>query len=102
MKKLLLKHGKLILPTLLRKYDKQCHLYINKAQSDGGGSGRNSKQNSAQPAVEDHSMRMENRDEFLAVIIGQLVRLYAKSKSLSCIFCNFAILEHIVQLMQHE
>jgi hypothetical protein len=25
----------------------------------------------------------ENRDEFLAVIIGQLIRLFAKSKSMS-------------------
>lgn len=54
MKKLLLKHGKLILPTLLKKYDKQCHLYVNKAQSDGAGSGRNSKNNSAQPNVEEN------------------------------------------------
>ena len=30
MKKLLLKHGKLILAILMREYDKQCHLYQNK------------------------------------------------------------------------
>lgn len=31
MKRLLLKHGDLILSVLMSKYDKQCHLYQNKA-----------------------------------------------------------------------
>ena len=31
MKRLLHQHGKLILAVLIRKYDKQCHLYSNKA-----------------------------------------------------------------------
>jgi hypothetical protein len=44
----------------------------------------------------------EKRDEFLAVIIGQLIRLFAKSKSMSQVFNNFIILEQIVSLMQHE
>ena len=100
MKKLLLKHGKLILPALLRKYDKQCHLYINKARSDGGGSGRNSKRDA--PAVVENSNIAVNRDEYLAVIVGQLIRLYAKSKSMSQTFCNFALLEHVVKMMSHE
>jgi hypothetical protein len=38
MKKLLLKHGKVILPALLYKYDKQCHLYLNKALPEVQGS----------------------------------------------------------------
>lgn len=45
---------------------------------------------------------LENRDEFLAVIIGQLIRLYAKSKSMSGAFNNFQILKRLVDLMQHE
>jgi len=77
MKKLLLKHGKLILPALLRKYDKQCHLYINKAMPKAEDDKREA------PAVLENSNIAENRDEFLAVIIGQLIRLYAKSKSMS-------------------
>lgn len=44
----------------------------------------------------------ETRDEFLAVIIGQLIRLFAKSKSMSQVFNSFATLEQIVALMQHE
>jgi hypothetical protein len=31
MKKLLLKHHRLILPNLVNKYDSQCQIYINKA-----------------------------------------------------------------------
>jgi len=38
MKKLLLKHGKIILPALLYKYDKKCHLYLNKALAEVQGS----------------------------------------------------------------
>jgi len=34
--------------------------------------------------------------------VGQLLRLYAKSKSMSQCFCNFEVLERIVDLMQHE
>ena len=44
----------------------------------------------------------ENRDEFLAVIIGQLIRLYSKSKSLSACLQNFDLIEKVVLLMQHE
>jgi len=44
----------------------------------------------------------ENRDEFLAIIVGQLIRLYAKSKSMSVGFCDFALLNRLVQLMSHE
>jgi len=96
MKKLLLKHGDLILSVLMSKYDKQCHLYQNKAYSRSQG-----------PKSElTHSNRsfdaLENRDEFLAVIIGQLIRLYAKSKSLSQCLQKFPILERIVKLMTHE
>ena len=69
MKKLLLKHGKLILAILMRKYDKQCHLYQNKLNESIR------RPSYAEPA--------EKRDEFLAVIIGQLIRLFAKSKSMS-------------------
>ena len=47
MKKLLLKHGKIILPALLYKYDKQCHLYLNKALTEfqGSSSARSSHKN---------------------------------------------------------
>jgi hypothetical protein len=86
MKKLLLKHGKLILAVLMKKYDKQCHLYLNKM---------NRASLKRPSAVESP----ENRDEFLAVIVGQLIRLFAKSKSMSQVFCNFGILDQIVELM---
>jgi len=36
MKKLLLKHGKLILNVLMLKYDQQCHLHVNVALDKGG------------------------------------------------------------------
>ena len=89
MKKLFQKHSKLILAVLMRKYDKKCHLYQNALKQQGGDTTVNVS-------------IQENRDEFLAIVIGQLVRLYAKSKSMSVGFCDFAILERIVQLMQHE
>jgi len=38
MKKLLLKHGKIILPALLDKYDKKCLRYLNKALAEVQGS----------------------------------------------------------------
>jgi len=47
-------------------------------------------------------LELENRDEFLADIIGQLIRLYAKSKTLSQSFQDFKILEHLSTLMLHE
>jgi len=40
MKKLLLKHGKTILPALMFKYDKKCHLYQNKAYVEAPSSSR--------------------------------------------------------------
>lgn len=54
-KKLLLKHHSLILTVLLSKYDRQC----------------------------DWAYEIENRDEYLSGYIGQLLRLYSKSKTLS-------------------
>jgi len=50
----------------MEKYDKKCHLYysLNKTQDL-------------------NASVQENRDEFLAVNIGQLIRLYGKSKTLS-------------------
>lgn len=101
MKKLLLKHGHLILSVLMSKYDKQCHLYQNKAQ----GIQQNKNRSQASTATQQRpafDVDLENRDEFLAVIIGQLIRLYAKSKSLSQCLCKFPILERIVKLMTHE
>jgi len=85
MKKLLLKHGKVILGILLEKYDKKCHLHENKAvekpsDPDAPSYGHISKSGRAMSM--DVSIQ-ESREEFLAVIIGQLVRLYAKSKSMS-------------------
>jgi hypothetical protein len=35
MKKLFLRHAKLIVPVLMFKYDKQCHLYVNIANQKG-------------------------------------------------------------------
>ena len=82
MKKLLLKHGNLILNILMRKYDKKCHLYQNKALNStlvtGGKLSRGDRALSF-----DQNSRPDSKDEFLAVYIGQLIRLYAKSKSLS-------------------
>lgn len=56
-KKLLLQHKDLILSVLLSKYDKQCHLYINRAHNINQG-------------VQQNDLKLENRDEFLAGIIG--------------------------------
>lgn len=47
-------------------------------------------------------MNLENRDEYLAGIIGQLIRSYAKSMTLSKHFCNFELLNRLVSLMQSE
>ena len=77
MKKLLLKNGKLILNILMRKYDKKCHLFQNKALK-GGKLCREDRALSF-----DQYSRPESKDEFLAVYVGQLIRLYAKSKSMS-------------------
>ena len=56
-KKLLMKHHYLILTVLLSKYDKQCHLYINKAYMNKQGR-------------LDTDNGLENRDEYLASVIG--------------------------------
>jgi len=69
------------------KYDKKCHLYVNAANVIAGKKDHESEKGTS---------ISENRDEFLAVIIGQLIRLFAKSKSMSVGFCNFATLERIV------
>ena len=110
MKQLLAKHGDLIMTVLMSKYDKQCHLFLNKAgaarkgaASAGGGSESHVRQlstdavSAAQPAQDPNS-----RDEFLAVIIGQMIRLYAKSKSLSRVFQDFELLERMASLCKHE
>jgi hypothetical protein len=101
MKKLLLKHGNLILNVLMIKYDKKCHLFQNKATSQtyapGGKFSRGDRVLSF-----DSNSKPDCKDEFLAVYIGQLIRLYAKSKSLSKSFQNFEILSKIITLMQHD
>lgn len=102
MKKMLLKHGKLILSVLMSKYDKQCHLYQNKAYELQQGKSKPKPALSASQTKSQFNVDLENRDEFLAIIIGQLIRLYAKSKSLSRCLCNFTILHRIVKLMTHE
>jgi hypothetical protein len=38
----------------------------------------------------------------LSVIIGQLIRLFAKSKDLSAVFCDFRVIQHFVDLFSHE
>lgn len=73
-KKLLLKHHTFIMTVLLSKYDKQC----------------------------DWAQTCENRDEFLSGYIGQLLRLYSKSKTLSQCYQNFHILSYLIKLMQAE
>lgn len=97
MKKLLLKHGKVILGVLMKKYDKQCHLKEEKI-CDTPKSNQHSKQTQSAEGVS----IIEERDEFLAGIIGQLIRLYSKSKSLSQCFCHFEFLDRLVGLMKHE
>jgi hypothetical protein len=87
MKRLLLNHHKLILTNLMDKYDKKCHLYYNQPDNK---------------STDVNSSIHENRDEFLAVNIGQLIRLYTKSKTLSKAFCDFQILDRLASLMQHE
>lgn len=82
MKKLLLKHGHLILSILMRKYDKKCHLYQNKALNTSLVSGGKLCRGDRTLSFDANS-RPDNKDEFLAVYIGQLIRLFAKSKSMS-------------------
>jgi len=69
------------------KYDKKCVIYENLQLKSAGG---------------DSARSQENRDEFLAVNIGQIIRLFAKSKTLSQGFNNFKFLEKMVDLMKHE
>ena len=96
MKKFLNKHAFLIMAVLISKYDQQCHLFQNRTYLL-------EKARRSEESKSTHDLEaLENRDEFLAVIIGQLIRLYAKSKSLSQVFCNFTILERMVKLMEHE
>lgn len=83
MKRLLFQHHHVILTNLMDKYDKKCTIYEN--LNSGGDSGQ-----------------QEKRDEFLAVNIGQIIRLFAKSKTLSQGFNNFKFLEKMVDLMKHE
>lgn len=85
-KKLLFEHSNLILSVLLGKYDKKCHIFVNYALQNKNGKN-----------VDDE--KLENRDEFLAGIIGELIRLFAKSTTLSANFCNFQYLEHLAILM---
>lgn len=100
MKRLFQKHSKLILTVLMRKYDKKCHLYQNALSAASKDA---SKAPSANKDNRDTNASIsENRDEFLAIIVGQLIRLYAKSKSMSVGFCDFTLLARLVQLMQHE
>ena len=80
MKRLLMKHDRLVLCNLMDKYDKKC-VQQCKAVPDA---------------------QVENRDEFLAVVIGQLLRLFCKSKSLSQGYTHFDLLEKLIALMQHE
>jgi hypothetical protein len=56
MKKLLLKHGKMVLPILLTKYDKQCHLYVNKANLEKGAAGKSQSRESGPSASADQAM----------------------------------------------
>lgn len=69
MKKLLLKHGKLILNILMLKYEKKCHLYQNKALNctlvSGGKLCRGDRTLSF-----DMNSRPDSKDEFLAVYVG--------------------------------
>ena len=104
MKKLFLRHAKLIVPVLMFKYDKQCHLYVNIANQKGkqGKSPPNNKEKKDENVAKPQDLAGEHRDEFLAVTVGQLIRLYAKSKSMSQVFQNFGTLDRIVDLMQHE
>ena len=47
-------------------------------------------------------MSLQCRDEVLAGVIGQIIRLFAKCKSLSKCFQNFHILNYLIRLMQNE
>lgn len=69
-------------------------------EQKGGAKQRPSTSSTAQSGS--HDVDLENKDEFLAIIIGQLIRLYAKSKSLSACLSKFSILERIAKLMTHE
>lgn len=73
---------------LLSKYDKKCHLYINCALQNKSDI--------------DCQLKLDNRDEFLAGIIGELIRMYSKSNTLSKHLCSFQILTHLSTLMKDE
>mmetsp|Transcript_3392 Transcript_3392/g.5716 ORF Transcript_3392/g.5716 Transcript_3392/m.5716 type:complete len:161 (+) Transcript_3392:675-1157(+) len=45
---------------------------------------------------------IDNRVDPLAQVIGQLIRLYAKSSSLSKCFQNLGYINRLVDLMQHQ
>lgn len=83
MKTLLKKHGKIVLTILLNKYDQQCHLYQNKAlnKKEHDSSFHKSTKTTNGNEIGEHG-----RDEFLAIIIGQLIRLYAKSRNMCSCF----------------
>jgi len=85
-------HNRLVLTNLMDKYDKKCHLYVNAASFPKASQVKQDRSGSI----------VENRDEFLAVVVGQLIRLYAKSKSMSRGFQSWEILNKIKQLMYHE
>ena len=106
MKKLLQKHNTLIMKTLMNKYDKQCHLFVNPASKDAKirSDEFHDKLSTHHGSHADLGKPCDpnGRDEFLAVIIGQLIRLYAKSKSLSKSFTDFELLERMASLCRHE
>lgn len=45
---------------------------------------------------------VDSRSDPLALIVGQLIRLYTKSKSLSGCLRNFHMLDQLVELMQSQ
>ena len=45
---------------------------------------------------------VEGRSDPLALIVGQLIRLYTKSKSLSGCLKNYHLLSQLVELMQSQ
>lgn len=109
MKRLLQKHHKLILGNLINKLSATCNIYVNKANQsrlddshsrhsiNDSGSQKFDQINRSSSLIDGDS-----RHEPMAKVVGQLLRLYAKSKSLSACFRDFRILEKLAELMEHQ
>lgn len=93
----MLKHSKLIISRLLKKYDNICVVTLPPGTFAGPeiqGSSPGPQKLSQKDRV--FSGNLAQKDEFIADNIGSLMRIYTKSKLLSQVFEDFDVLEKIV------